>query len=75
MCNDIHTKFHKDWSRHLKVYWGDTQTHRQQGDLISLLSCFQNKESRLKIINICLCMYDKIGKSVLIIDAVLIRKG
>jgi hypothetical protein len=28
---------------------GDTQTHRQQGDLKSLLLFFQNKESRLKI--------------------------
>jgi hypothetical protein len=28
---------------------GDTQTHRQDGDRISLLSFFQNKESRLKI--------------------------
>jgi hypothetical protein len=25
------------------------QTHRWQGDLVSLLLCFQNKESRLKI--------------------------
>jgi hypothetical protein len=28
---------------------GGIQTHRQQGDLISLLSVCQNKESRLKI--------------------------
>jgi hypothetical protein len=28
---------------------GGTQPHRQQGDLISLLLVFQNKESRLKI--------------------------
>jgi hypothetical protein len=27
---------------------GDTQTHRQQGDLISLLLAFQNRESRQK---------------------------
>jgi hypothetical protein len=27
---------------------GDTQTHRQQGDHISLLLFFQNKVSRLK---------------------------
>jgi hypothetical protein len=27
----------------------DSQTHRQRGDLISLLLFFQNKESRLKI--------------------------
>jgi hypothetical protein len=36
-CHDIHTKFHKDWFRHLKLTGGDTETHRQQGDLISLL--------------------------------------
>jgi hypothetical protein len=28
---------------------GVTQTHRQQGDLISLLLFFQNKESKLKM--------------------------
>jgi hypothetical protein len=27
---------------------GDIQTHRQQGDLTSLLSFFQNRESRRK---------------------------
>jgi hypothetical protein len=32
-----------------KLIWGDTQTHRQQGDLISLILYFQNKESMLKI--------------------------
>jgi hypothetical protein len=35
---------------------GDSQTHRQHGDCISLLSLFQNKESRLKTViclNIC----------------------
>jgi hypothetical protein len=28
---------------------GDTQTHRQQADLKSLLLLFQNEESRLKV--------------------------
>jgi hypothetical protein len=32
-----------------KLIRGDTQTHRQQGDLISLLLFLQNKESRLKM--------------------------
>jgi hypothetical protein len=32
-----------------KLTWGDTQTHRQHGDVISLLSAFQNKYSRLII--------------------------
>jgi hypothetical protein len=31
-----------------KLVRGDTQTHRRHGGLISLLSFFQNKESRLK---------------------------
>jgi hypothetical protein len=30
------------------MLWGKTQAHRQQGDLISLLSFFENKGSRLK---------------------------
>jgi hypothetical protein len=30
---------------------GNTQAHRQQGDLINLLLFFQNKRSRLKIHN------------------------
>jgi hypothetical protein len=30
-----------------KLIEGDTQTHRQQGDHISLLLLFQNKECRL----------------------------
>jgi hypothetical protein len=34
--------------RHSKVNRGNLQTHRQHGDHISLLSFFQNKESRLK---------------------------
>jgi hypothetical protein len=47
-CRDIRTKFHKDCFRHSQVNKGDTQTHRQQGDLISLLLFFENKEIRLK---------------------------
>jgi hypothetical protein len=31
-----------------KLMGGDTQTHRQQGDLMSSLLFFQNTESRLK---------------------------
>jgi hypothetical protein len=31
-----------------QVIRGDSQTHRQQGDRISLLLYFQNKESKLK---------------------------
>jgi hypothetical protein len=48
--HDIHTKFHKDWFRHLKVDGADahTHTHRQQGDLMSLLLYFQYKENGLK---------------------------
>jgi hypothetical protein len=34
-----------------KLIEGDAQTHRQHGDLISLLLLFQNKESRLIKIN------------------------
>jgi hypothetical protein len=36
----LHTKFHKDWSRRSKVNKGDTQTHRQHGDIISILVFF-----------------------------------
>jgi hypothetical protein len=31
---------------------GDSQTHRQHGNLISLVLGFQNKESRLEIIQV-----------------------
>jgi hypothetical protein len=34
--HDIYTKFYKDWFRHSKVGKKDTQTHRQDGDLMSL---------------------------------------
>jgi hypothetical protein len=33
---------------HSKADGGNSQTHRQHGDRIRLLSFFQNKESRLK---------------------------
>jgi hypothetical protein len=63
MCFDIYSKYHKDWLSHSKINRGktfrhtDTHTHRQESDLIILLSFSQNKESRLtsivylKIIN------------------------
>jgi hypothetical protein len=35
------TKFHKDWFRLSKVNRGDTNTHGQQRDLISLLYFFK----------------------------------
>jgi hypothetical protein len=31
--------------------WGDAQTHRQKGERISLLPFFQNKGSRLNMLN------------------------
>jgi hypothetical protein len=38
-CHDIHIKFHKDWFWHLKDDAGGfTDTHRQQGDPLSLRS-------------------------------------
>jgi hypothetical protein len=41
----------KHWFRHSKVDGGgNSQTHRQEGDLISLLLCIQNKESELKVL-------------------------
>jgi hypothetical protein len=47
-CHDIHTEFLTDWFRHSNV---DTEeyTHRQQGDLISVVLFFENKEGMLKI--------------------------
>jgi hypothetical protein len=45
-------KFHTDWFRHSKsvaVGGKYIQKYRQQGDLISLLYFFLNKESSLKI--------------------------
>jgi hypothetical protein len=69
-------QFHKDWFKHSKFDRGDTHTdiqtnkqtnkqrntHTQQGDLISLLLSFQNKETRLKTRGlrdrrpVCLCI-------------------
>jgi hypothetical protein len=47
-CHYIHTKFHNNWFSHSNVNKGDTQTYRRQhGHRISLLSFFQNKETRL----------------------------
>jgi hypothetical protein len=48
MWHDIDIKFNEDWFRHSKVNKGE-YTYRQEGDFISLLLFFQNKESRLKI--------------------------
>jgi hypothetical protein len=54
-CLNIHAKSHRDWFAYLKVNRGHTytdthtaHTYRQQGDLISVLLKYQNKESRLK---------------------------
>jgi hypothetical protein len=47
----VHTIFHKDWFRRSNVFRGDIHrdsTHRQQGDLISLLLFFQSKETRVR---------------------------
>jgi hypothetical protein len=37
----VYTNFHKYWFCHSKVDGGDTQTHRQHGDRVSLLLFFQ----------------------------------
>jgi hypothetical protein len=47
VCHDVRTKSHKDWFSHSEVDKGDTQTHRQHGDCISVVLFFKNKESRL----------------------------
>jgi hypothetical protein len=39
--------FIKNGSGIQKLICGDTQTHREHGDLISLLLFFRNKQSRL----------------------------
>jgi hypothetical protein len=44
MMYTIETKFHKDWLSHSKLDRGDTQSHGQHADCISLLFCFQNKD-------------------------------
>jgi hypothetical protein len=44
------TSLIKNGSGIQKLRWGKGYTaHRQQGDLISILSFYQNKESRLKL--------------------------
>jgi hypothetical protein len=47
-CHDIQAMLHIDWFRHSKVNRGYTQTHRQHGKSISLLSLLQIKESNLE---------------------------
>jgi hypothetical protein len=47
ICHNIHDKFRKDLFWHSKVD-GDTQTHRQHGDLISIIF-LHNKERRLQM--------------------------
>jgi hypothetical protein len=42
-----------------KLMGGDSQSHRQQGDLISLLLFFQNNESRLITLYVCLLQFKK----------------
>jgi hypothetical protein len=42
----MHAKFHENWFRHSEVDRGDTQTHREHGDPISLILFF-NKGSRV----------------------------
>jgi hypothetical protein len=46
---EMSSSFTKIGSGIQKLIEGDTQTHRQHGDRISLLYFFRNKESRLKI--------------------------
>jgi hypothetical protein len=48
-CYDMHAKFYKDWLRYSEVDVGEvSQTHRQHGDLISLLLFISCKKNRLK---------------------------
>jgi hypothetical protein len=49
-CPDIYPSFIKIGSVIQKLIRGNSQTHRHHGYRINLLSFFQNKESRLKII-------------------------
>jgi hypothetical protein len=46
-CSPTFLSYDMDYIENQK-FKGDTQTHRWQGDLISLCLFFQNKESRLK---------------------------
>jgi hypothetical protein len=64
--HDIHTKFHTDRFRLSKLLRGmytdtdthkHTHTHTQKSKLIILLLFFQNKESRLEIVTLHLCVY------------------
>jgi hypothetical protein len=57
-CHDIYTKFHNDWFRHSNVDRGESRTHRQHGDLISILLFSQNKESGLKTLP---CFYWRVS--------------
>jgi hypothetical protein len=49
-ANDAHTKFNKDWFGHcivlLEVMRTDTETSREQSNLIRLLSVFKLKKIR-----------------------------
>jgi hypothetical protein len=47
-CHDIYTEFHKDCFRHSKVDDGDTQTHKEHGNLISQLIFFQIRKAGRK---------------------------
>jgi hypothetical protein len=50
-CHEIHTTSHKYWFRHSQLNRGSL-TDTQQGDIISLLLFFQNKENKLKSVRI-----------------------
>jgi hypothetical protein len=55
MCHDLRTKFHTDWFKHSEVSKGSnrpTDTHRQHGYSINLLSFFHKKEIMLKTLQI-----------------------
>jgi hypothetical protein len=48
-CHDIHTKFHKDWFGHSEINKGDTQTHRQHYDRISLVFSVRSYFEKIKV--------------------------
>jgi hypothetical protein len=49
-CHDIHTEFHKERFNISKVdIGGDTQTYRQHGDLISVLSFLKIRKVGYKL--------------------------
>jgi hypothetical protein len=64
-CHHMHTKFHKDWFSHSEVNRGDSQTHREHGDCISLLSFFSlhsfflNRAGLLDhvAVRVCVCLH------------------